>query len=71
MVRAIDAMDGRMCISLKSLGLAIIMKDMAEGRSEIDEQSNQYPISGLHDFHRVSLAQGIRHLRTFFLDGFL
>jgi hypothetical protein len=60
-----------MCISLKSLGLAMIMKDVAEYRPEIDEQSNRNPTFGLRDCHKVSLTQGPHHPRNFFLDGFL
>jgi hypothetical protein len=30
LARALHVMDGRMCINLKSLGLATIMKDAAE-----------------------------------------
>jgi hypothetical protein len=35
LVRALHVMDGRMCVSLKSLGLAIVMKDMAEYTSSV------------------------------------
>lgn len=45
-----------MCISLKSLGLAMIMKDVAEYRPEIDEQSNKNPAFGIRDCHKVSLT---------------
>jgi hypothetical protein len=35
LVRALHVMDGRMCVSLKSLRLAVITKDVAEYTSSV------------------------------------